>query len=38
MDPKTYSYEFSAYLATVDANRKSSSLISLNCSDHNQKI
>ncbi|CAD8109161.1 unnamed protein product [Paramecium sonneborni] len=38
LDPKTYSYEFSAYLTTVDTNRTSGSLISLNCSDHNQKI
>ncbi|CAD8200473.1 unnamed protein product [Paramecium pentaurelia] len=38
IDPKTYSYEFSAYLATVDANRTNGQLISLNCSDHNQKI
>ncbi|CAD8100267.1 unnamed protein product [Paramecium primaurelia] len=38
IDPKTYSYEFSAYLASVDANRTSCQLISLNCSDHNQKI
>ncbi|CAD8188963.1 unnamed protein product [Paramecium octaurelia] len=38
IDPKTYSYEFSAYLTTVDTNRTSGSLISLNCTDHNQKI
>ncbi|CAD8198762.1 unnamed protein product [Paramecium pentaurelia] len=38
VDPRTYSYEFSAYLTTVDTNRTSGSLIQLNCYDHNQKI
>ncbi|CAD8116689.1 unnamed protein product [Paramecium sonneborni] len=38
IDPKTYSYEFSAYLTTVDTNKTIDSLIQLNCHDHNQKI